>query len=181
MNKSIDVKKKILLHICCAPCSASPVKVLKNTYEIYFYWYNPNIYDEIEYNKRKETALKYAQDSHIQFYEDSAYKYNYKNWKDVSCEECALCYAVRLEKTVKFAKDKGFKFFTTSLLSSPHQKHNLVKQTASSLANKYKLEFLYYDFRIDFYECKNALREKGYYMQKYCACRKSFEERFGNK
>jgi predicted adenine nucleotide alpha hydrolase (AANH) superfamily ATPase len=178
--KSTNTKKKVLLHICCAPCSASAAKVLKNVYDISFYWYNPNIYDKEEYKKRKESAIRYAKELDIQFHEDQKFMYNYKEWKGKSCEYCNLCYTLRLEKTAIFAKDKCFDFFTTSLLSSPYQKHALIKQIAESFVRKHAVEFLYYDFRPGFYEGKNLLRQKGYYMQKYCACNKSYKERFQN-
>jgi predicted adenine nucleotide alpha hydrolase (AANH) superfamily ATPase len=180
MDNSLNSKNKVLLHICCAPCSASAVKILQNIYDISFYWYNPNIYDDEEYKKRKESAVRYAKELGIPFCESPNFLYNYKDWKDKSCEQCSLCYTIRLEQTVKFAKDNRFDFFTTSLLSSPYQKHNLIKQIADSLAYKYGIQFLYCDFRPGFYEGKNSLRQKGYYMQKYCACGKSYKERFGN-
>jgi predicted adenine nucleotide alpha hydrolase (AANH) superfamily ATPase len=178
--KSTDIQKRVLVHICCAPCSAAVVKVLQNIYDISFYWYNPNIYDEKEYKNRKKSAIRYAKELGIQLHENQKFIYNYKNWKDESYEQCNLCYALRLEQTATFAKDNGFDFFTTSLLSSPYQKHDLVKQTAAIFASKHTIKFLYYDFRPDFYKGKNLLRQKGYYMQKYCACNKSYKERFTN-
>jgi predicted adenine nucleotide alpha hydrolase (AANH) superfamily ATPase len=181
MKDPVKLKKKILLHICCAPCSASAVKILRNVYDISFYWYNPNIYEEEEYKKRKESAVKYAAELNIPFYEDLDFLYNYNDWKDKSREECKLCYTFRLEKAYKFAKDNGFDFFTASLLSSPCQKHDLIKQIAFDLSDKFGVEFLYCDFRPGFYEGKNSLRQKGYYMQKYCACNKSYKERFSRQ
>ncbi|MCA6071550.1 MAG: epoxyqueuosine reductase QueH [Endomicrobium sp.] len=174
-------KKKVLLHVCCAPCSASAVKMLNVEYEISFYWYNPNIYNEQEYKNRKGSAIRYAKELNISFREEEDFLYNYKNWKNKSLEQCRLCYTFRLEKTVIFAKQNNFDFFTTSLLSSPYQKHDLIKQIANDLADKYKINFLYCDFRPGFYEVKNLLKQKGYYMQKYCACNKSYREMFDNK
>lgn len=166
-------KKKVLLHICCAPCSACAVKMLRGDYDISFYWYNPNIYDRLEYKNRKDSAVNYAKELDIPFYEEKDFFYNYNNWKNNSLEQCSLCYTLRLEKTTVFAKQNNFDFFSTSLLSSPYQKHDLVKQIARYLADKHKINFLYCDFRPGFYENKNLLRQKGYYMQKYCACNKS--------
>jgi predicted adenine nucleotide alpha hydrolase (AANH) superfamily ATPase len=181
MNNLLNSKNKVLLHICCAPCSASAVKFLQNIYDISFYWYNPNIYDEEEYKKRKESAVKYSQELNISFHEDANFLYNDKDWKSESSEDCKFCYTLRLEKVAKFAKDNSFDFFTTSLLSSPYQKHDLIKNIAGSLSDKYGVKFLYCDLRPGFYEGENLLRQKGYYMQKYCACSKSYKERFYNK
>ncbi|MDR0820351.1 MAG: epoxyqueuosine reductase QueH [Endomicrobium sp.] len=171
------MKKKVLLHICCAPCSASAVKMLRDGYDIFFYWYNPNIYSEQEYKNRKESSVKYAEELNVLFYEERDFFYNYGSWKNKSSEKCNLCYILRLEKTAMFAQQNKFDFFSTSLLSSPYQKHDLIKQTADNFAYKYMIKFLYDDFRTCFYESKNSLRQKGYYMQKYCGCNKSLNER----
>jgi predicted adenine nucleotide alpha hydrolase (AANH) superfamily ATPase len=151
--------------------------MLKDEYDVSFYWHNPNIYDELEHDNRKQSAIKYAKELNILFCEEKHSPYNYEAWKNKTFEKCELCYAIRLEITAIFAKQNNFNFFSTSLLASPHQKHNLIKQTAENLSDKYKINFLYKDFRTKYYECKNSLRQKGYYMQKYCACNKSYEER----
>lgn len=172
------VNRKVLIHICCAPCSAAAIKTLCEECEnkISFYWYNPNIYDMQEYKNRKNAAIKYAEELNIPFYEEKDFYYDYYSWKDKSLEKCNLCYKLRLEETVIFAKKNNFDFFSTSLLSSPYQKHDIVKQIADNLTREYIVEFLYKDFRINFYEGKNSLRQKGYYMQKYCGCNKSYTE-----
>ena len=54
--------KKLLLHSCCGPCSTAVIERLLNElndYEILVYYYNPNIYPEEEYVKRKEEQKKY--------------------------------------------------------------------------------------------------------------------------
>ncbi|MDR1941737.1 MAG: epoxyqueuosine reductase QueH [Endomicrobium sp.] len=175
------MKKKLLLHICCAPCSASAVAALKTQYDISFYWYNPNIYDKEEYGKRKDCAVRYAKELGFVFFEEKDFIYDYNLWKNKSAENCALCYKLRLAKTAEFAKNNGFDFFSTSLLSSPYQKHDIIKQTALECAAACGVNFLYKDFRPGFYEGKNSLRRAGYYLQKYCACRKSYEERFNKQ
>ncbi|MDR0617426.1 MAG: epoxyqueuosine reductase QueH [Endomicrobium sp.] len=178
MNKS---QNKVLLHICCAPCSASSMKVLHKSYNVSFYWYNPNIWNFDEYKKRKDSVIKYAKELNITFYEHQSSAYNYKNWEKESLEICKLCYCLRLEKVALFAKLNNFDFFTTSLLSSPYQKHDLVKQISKNISSKYSVKFLYADFREFFYEGKNELKQKGYYTQRYCACNKSYKKRFDNK
>jgi predicted adenine nucleotide alpha hydrolase (AANH) superfamily ATPase len=142
-----------------------------------FYWYNPNIWDEDEYNKRKESAVRYARELNLDFFQENDFVYDYALWKEKSGEICANCYKLRLEKAAKFAKENGFDYFSTSLLSSPYQKRDTIKQVAQNLSGVYKIEFLERDFKKFFYEGKNELRQKGYYMQKYCACNKSFNQK----
>ena len=166
---------KLLLHICCAPCSASAVAALKDDFDISFYWHNPNIYDEEEYVKRKEAAVKYAAALGFKFFEEKDFSYDYSSWKSKSNELCSLCYEIRLEKAAIFAKNNGFDYFSTSLLSSPYQKHDLIKETAEKISTVPGVKFLYKDFRPGFYDGKNLLKRQGYYTQKYCACEKSLK------
>ncbi|MCL2144357.1 MAG: epoxyqueuosine reductase QueH [Endomicrobia bacterium] len=170
------MKKKVLLHVCCAPCSASAVKMLGKEYDISFYWHNPNIYDIEEYKKRKDAAKKYAASLGISFYEEDSFVYDYDNWLECGGETCGFCYAERLSKTAEFAKKNGFEFFSTSLLSSPYQKHELISTIAKEHAEKNETKFLYKDFRPAFYEGKNSLRSEGYYIQKYCGCAGSYKQ-----
>lgn len=172
------MKEKILLHICCAPCSVSAVETLKKDFDISFYWYNPNIFDNEEYINRKDSAVKYAKSLGIDFFEEEDFTYDYNAWKSKSLEICENCYDIRLGKLVSFAKSKGFKFFSTSLLSSPYQKHDIIKGIAKKYADSNSINFVYHDFRDKFYEGKNSLRREGYYIQKYCGCNKSYKERF---
>ena len=175
------MRNKLLLHICCAPCSASAVKMLKEEFDISFFWHNPNIYNKDEYEKRKEAAVRYAAELNIPFFEEQSFSYNYGIWKSGSFEQCGGCYMLRMDKAVFFAKNNGFDFFSTSLLSSPYQKHDLIKEIAGELSEKYSVGFLYKDFRTGFYEGKNSLRKDGYYIQKYCGCAKSLGERHEKK
>ncbi|MCL2390186.1 MAG: epoxyqueuosine reductase QueH [Endomicrobia bacterium] len=175
------MKNKLLLHICCAPCSASAVKMLREDFDISFFWHNPNIYNKDEYEKRKEAAVRYAAGLNIPFFEEKDFSYDYDIWKSESFEQCGGCYMLRMDKAASFAKNNGFDFFSTSLLSSPYQKHDLIKKIAEEMSEKYSTGFLYKDFRTGFYEGKNSLRKAGYYIQKHCGCAKSLKERHEKK
>ena len=52
-------KKMLLLHSCCAPCSTAVIERLKDEFDITILYYNPNIFPEQEYIKRKNEQLKY--------------------------------------------------------------------------------------------------------------------------
>lgn len=173
------MKRRLLLHICCAPCSASAVEILRDDFDISFYWYNPNIYDLREYENRRSAAVKYAQSLGISFFEETGFVYDYGKWLAGGGENCGFCYQIRLAKASAFARNNGFGLFTTSLLSSPYQKHDMIAHCGREIAAKNGVDFLYADFRPGFYEGKNRLRKEGYYIQKYCGCAKSYKERFG--
>jgi predicted adenine nucleotide alpha hydrolase (AANH) superfamily ATPase len=91
---------------------------------------------------------------------------------------CAVCYRMRLEKTAARAAEWGFEFFSTTLLVSPYQNHELVRETAEECGEKYAVRFLYRDFRPLFREGKARARDMELYMQKYCGCIFSEEERY---
>ena len=83
-----------------------------------------------------------------------------------------------MEETAKYAKENGFDTITTTLLVSPYQKHEELKQICEEIAKKYGLTFLYRDFRVGFREGQTKARELGLYMQKYCGCIFSEEDRY---
>ena len=124
------------------------------------------------------SALKYTEISTI-FEEDYGLKEFCKNVSDDLTNRCVkYCYRVRMEQTAKFAKENGFDAFTTTLLISPYQRHDELKEICEEVAQKYGVKFLYRDFRIGFREGQAKARELGMYMQKYCGCVFSEEDRY---
>ena len=173
---------KLLMHTCCAPCSVYCIESLRNEgIEPILYWYNPNIHPYMEYKARRDTLKEYAKSISIQaiFEEDYGLKEFCKNTIEDLENRCSnYCYKVRLEQTVKYAKEKGYDSFTSTLFVSPYQKHEELKKTCEELANKYNIKFLYRDFRIGFRHWQTIARELGFYMQKYCGCIFSEEDRY---
>ena len=91
---------------------------------------------------------------------------------------CGKCYEMRLFETARQAKEGGFDSFTSSLFISPYQNHELMRQTAERASAEYGVEFLYRDFRPYFKAGQEKARELDFYMQKYCGCVFSEEERY---
>jgi len=176
--------EKILLHTCCAPCSASIITLLQN-YQIVSLWFNPNIYPKTEHLLRYETWQNYMKLLNIETIEvktdwlddESLYE---KFWLDdaVKCDKgrCFYCYLKRLEKTAKIAKQNNIKNFTTSLLSSPYQKHDIIIEISKNLAKENNLNFVYVDPRKIFYNGVNSVKKLGLYSQKYCGCKLSIRK-----
>lgn len=71
--------------------------------------------------------------------------------------------------------------FFSSLLISPYQNHELLKAVGETMAKKYGVEFLYRDFRPGFRAGQAKAREMGLYLQKYCGCIFSEEDRYEKK
>jgi len=173
---------KLLLHTCCAPCSIACVKSLREEkIEPHLFWYNPNIHPYTEYITRRDCLNEFAGNEHLLL---TVYNKEYSLLSFLgqvfpkTKKRCYNCLLMRLEKTAFFAASAGFTAFTTTLLISPHQDHDEIKSIGEALAKKYSIDFLYRDFRPLFREGQDSARSKGYYMQKYCGCIFSEEERF---
>lgn len=165
---------KLLLHTCCAPCSVYCIDSLrKENIEPTIYWYNPNIHPYTEYKARRDCLKEYCEQigANAIFEEDYGLDEFCKQVITDLTNRCSnYCYQVRLEQTAKYAKENGYDAISTTLLVSPYQKHEVLKQIGEEVARKYGLTFLYRDFRIGFREGQAKARELGLYMQKYCGC-----------
>ena len=173
---------RLLLHTCCAPCSVYCIDSLRlEGIEPTIYWYNPNIHPYMEYKARRDTLKQYTEMIKVEaiFEENYGLKEFCKNVVDDLDNRCSkYCYTVRLEQTAKFAKENGYDSFTTTLLISPYQNHDELIRIGNEMAKKYGIEFLYRDFRPGFRAGQAKARELGLYMQKYCGCVFSEEDRY---
>ena len=176
---------KLLMHTCCAPCSVYCIESLKNEGIIpTLYWYNPNIHPYQEYKARRDCLKQYASDIGIQaiFQEEYGLDEFCKNVINNLQNRCVnYCYKVRLEQTAKYAKENEYDAITTTLFVSPYQNHEALKKVCEEVCKKYELEFVYRDFRVGFREGQAKAREYGLYMQKYCGCIFSEEDRYNVK
>ena len=96
-------------------------------------------------------------------------------------DRCEYCYTIRMLETARMAEEKGFDGFTTSLLVSPYQKHDVIKSICENAAQQYDIDFYYEDFRVGWSESQRLSREYEMYRQKYCGCIFSEKERFCKK
>ncbi len=183
-KKSEDNSGKVLLHTCCAPCSIYCVDSLRaEGLEPVSYWFNPNIHPYTEYRSRKTTLEEYAKQIHLPLIIDNTYGLREfcKNVIDDLSGRCFYCYDVRLSQTARYAAEHGFASFTTTLLVSPFQNHAAIINAAEKAAEQYGVPFLYRDFRPGFQDGQQKARDLELYMQKYCGCIFSEEERYRRK
>ena len=165
---------KLLLHTCCAPCSVYCIDELRSeNIEPTVYWFNPNIHPYMEYKARRDCLKEYTNSIKVNAIFEENYGLddfckNVVNSLETRCQD--YCYPVRLEQTAKYAKENGFDTISTTLLVSPYQKHDIIKDLGKVISKKYGVEFLYRDFRVGFREGQAKAREIGLYMQKYCGC-----------
>lgn len=168
---------KLLMHMCCAPCSTYPVKILKEK-NINFtgYFYNPNIHPYEEYERRRNTVKEFSEIVNIDvIYNDEYLEREWLEYKDNN--RCKMCYNLRIDKTAHYASLNGYNAFTSTLLISPYQNHELIKELGNKYAKKYGIEFYYEDFRPYFREGQSIAREYNLYRQKYCGCIISFNSK----
>ena len=173
-----------LLHICCAPCANQCIEVLQGEkLEVTGFWYNPNIHPFTEYRARRNTVREYLESIDVKLLEQNDYALRpfIREVADDIANRCGKCYEMRLFEAARQAKEGGFDSFTSSLFISPYQNHELMRETAERAASAYSVEFLYRDFRPYFRAGQDRARELGMYMQKYCGCVFSEEERYLKK
>ncbi len=170
-----------LMHICCAPCANRPIAALREEgLSVTGFWYNPNIHPYTEYQARKHTLEAYAKEIGMKLIVGGTYDLRPFLTAVIGDIDgrCAYCYRCRMEETARYAAENGYDSFTTSLLVSPYQRHELIRATAEEAGEQYGVRFLYRDFRPLFQEGQAFAREHGFYMQKYCGCIFSEEDRY---
>ena len=172
---------KTLLHVCCAPCANMPIEVLRgDKIEVTGYWYNPNIHPFTEYRERRNCLRAYAQTIELPLLERDDYGLRpfVREVADDISGRCVKCYEMRLFDTARAAAEGGFDSFTSSLFISPYQNHELMREVAERAAAEYGVSFLYRDFRPYFREGQERARALEMYIQKYCGCGFSEQERY---
>ena len=175
---------KILMHVCCGPCAAYPLKEIRQEgHEAVGFFYNPNIHPFREFKKRISAleVLSTRMDFHVEY--DREYGLREYLRKVVFHEDsrCGLCYAMRLEPTVKKALEIGADAFTSTLLYSRYQNQALIKSQAESLVKQYGIPFFCRDYREGWQEGIDMSIEMDLYRQPYCGCIYSEQERYDKK
>ena len=173
---------KLLLHTCCAPCSVYCIDTLrKEEIEPTLYWYNPNIHPYMEYKSRRDCLKEYSKLIDVQAIFEDEYgldEFCKEAVKDLNARCANYCYPVRMKKTFEYAKENGYDAVSTTLLYSIYQKHDYIKKLCENLSKEYGVNFFYRDFRVGFWEGHEKAKEIGLYMQKYCGCVFSEEDRY---
>ncbi|MEI7690240.1 MAG: epoxyqueuosine reductase QueH [bacterium] len=165
---------KLLLHTCCGPCFLGVYEDIQNKFEITNLFYNPNIQPKDEYLKRLKNLkivtrdksndileLEYIPAEHMRAIAGSEGEFPAR---------CLKCYELRLRRTAETAKKLSFNMFSTTLLVSPYQKHEDLKEIGIKVATEVGVEFYYTDWRPYFREGQRRAKALDVYRQKYCGC-----------
>ncbi len=170
--------QKLLLHVCCAPCSTHVIYMLREKYDLTLFFYNPNIEPINEYELRLSEAEQYAKDLNIPLiigdYDNIDWHNAVKGHETDSegKERCNICFRFRLQKIAQLAKEKNFDLFTTTLTVSPYKNSEIINKIGKELAEAVGVEFLESNFKEDNGYMHSVELSKRYnlYRQHYCGC-----------
>lgn len=169
--------KKILLHSCCAVCSAYPLEKLSGC-ETVVYFFNPNIYPASEYDRRCDELVKYCVKKDIECFVDeydTALWYNFIKGLENEPEKgarCLKCFEFRLERAAQKAVELGIGDFTTTLSVSPHKNSEKIFEIGNKIAQRYGINFVSENFKKQngFIKTIQLAKENDFYRQQYCGC-----------
>ena len=180
-------KPKLLLHVCCAPCSTACLELLNQYFDITVFYYNPNISPFEEYQKRLAEEQKFVFNCYPNIkvveigYDGEKFEKLAVGLEDVpeGGARCKRCYRLRLSKTAEYAKQNGFDYFTTTLTVSPYKNSDALNEIGEELAKHLGINYLTSDFKKnDGYKRSIELsKDFGLYRQDYCGCKYSKEAR----
>lgn len=181
-NKREDTLPSLLLHSCCAPCSSYCIEWLSNFFSITVYYYNPNITQSEEYEKRKEEQIRlinemktlhpvsFAEGTYApqDFFETAK---GYEHSKEGG-ERCFRCYHLRMLETARYAKENDFDYFCTTLSISPLKNAQKINEIGQTIGSKTCVRFLPSDFKKnEGYKRSIQLSEEyRLYRQDFCGC-----------
>ena len=175
---------RILLHLCCAPCAVYPVARLREQgHVVRGLFHNPNIHPFQEFRRRIEAVRQFAAAADLPVEVDEHYGLTEFLRAVVfhEHERCPLCYDLRLERTVRTAVTGGYDAFTSTLLYSRYQHHQLLTARCEQLAREHGITFLYEDFRVGWQQGIDESIHLGLYRQPYCGCIYSEQERYDRR
>ena len=169
---------RLLLHVCCGPCSTEVMNRLAAGNELVLFFYNPNIFPKEEYDRRLAEAEMFAAGRNIRFIKG---EWEHEKWlkaveglehEPEGGKRCAACFAFRLGEAAMIARQEGARAFTTTLTISPHKKAPDVNSAGEEAGKREGVAFISEDFKKKdgFLKSCRAAREAGMYRQDYCGC-----------
>ncbi len=171
---------RLLLHSCCAPCSSACLERLKDYFKITVLYYNPNIDEKGEYEKRKAEQIRFLeQTGWADFldcdYDEEAFERMAKGLEKEPerGKRCYACYALRLNKTAEIAARNKFDYFATTLTLSPYKNAEWLNELGAKAGGRYEVNYLFSDFKKGggYYRSTELSKEYGLYRQDFCGCR----------
>ena len=179
----------LFLHSCCAPCSSYVLEYLSNYFQITVFYYNPNITEQEEYEKRVEEQQRLIREMDTKYpvkflegaYEPERFFEIAKGLEEIpeGGSRCRKCFELRLAETARLCKEGGYDYFTTTLTISPLKNAPLLNEVGELAAETYGTVFLNSDFKKKngYKRSVELSQEYGLHRQEYCGCIYSRQER----
>lgn len=179
---------KLLLHVCCAPCSSYCLEYLSQYFEITVFYFNPNISPEAEYRFRaaeEERFISEITPSHPIHYMEGDYDPHswYRDVQGLEAEpeggeRCTVCFRSRLREAARVCRDGGYDYFTTTLTISPLKDAERLNRIGREAAAEFGVTWLPSDFKKKegYTRSIQLSKEHNLYRQDYCGCVFSKEE-----
>lgn len=175
------MRETFLLHTCCAPCSIAVIDELRRTFDLTTLFFNPNIFPEEEYIKRKGEVVRVCYEWNIPMIDMD---YRPEEWaarvrglenEPEQGKRCFTCIGMRLMQTAREAKERGFPIFGTTLTMGRRKSAKVIFPIGEAAARRYGISFYAEDWKKKGREntARKMVRERGIYEQKYCGCRYS--------
>lgn len=167
--------QRVLLHICCAPCSTFVIAHLRACgAQLSGYWYNPNIHPYSEHELRRESLARYVREVDLPVIWEADYDLP-AFWRAIVGHErfrerCELCYGLRLSRAARVAAEQGFQWFSTTLLISPYQDIETIRSLGERIGQDHGVRFYYENLRRGYGERTRLAHEYRLYLQSYCGC-----------
>ncbi|MFH1053591.1 MAG: epoxyqueuosine reductase QueH [Candidatus Woesearchaeota archaeon] len=172
------MKQKLLLDVCCGPCSTHVIQELIKDYNVTIFFPNSNVYPEQEHAKRLKAAIRVAEKFRLKIIEDT---YDRNSWlefiKGLESEleggkRCEKCFEFRLKRTAEHAKRHNYSCFTTTLTVSPHKNSEMINRIGKNMEKIYNVKFIESDFKKHdgFKKSIQLSKEFDIYRQSYCGC-----------
>jgi predicted adenine nucleotide alpha hydrolase (AANH) superfamily ATPase len=172
---------KILLHICCAPCTIYPAAALSDSgHQMRGFFFNPNIHPYQEFSRRVAALEDYAAATGLPIIWDRTYDLEDFLRRIIFREQdrCRFCYHLRLTAAARVARSGKFDAFTSTLLYSKFQNHAMIRELGSQVGQEAGVPFYYEDFRQGWASGIAQSKQMGLYRQQYCGCIFSERDRF---
>lgn len=177
-----EERQKMLLHVCCAPCSSHVLETLENQYNITSFFYNPNISSIEEHDKRMAELKRFVSEAPFTRdvdivearYEPEVFLEMAKGMEELPERglRCYKCYELRMRKTAEYAAKNGYDIFTTTLSISPHKNAAWINEIGKALSAEYGVDYLYSDFKKKngYLRSIELSKEFNLYRQDFCGC-----------
>lgn len=171
---SFGYRPKLLLHCCCAPCSSAVIERLQEYFDITYLYFNPNIYPESEFVRRRDEFIKLGVNVISIPYDHSEFL---KAVEGLEGEpeggaRCRVCIALRLKRAFEYAVENNYEVVTTTLSISPHKDVDFINLTGENFEKIYGIKYLHADFKKQngYLRSIEICKDKGVYRQEYCGC-----------